>query len=232
MKGKLSRRHRLLWKTLATSLVALAGAGLFVFYRRASIHYDPGERVEGITAELERHLPADYPRVAFTEVARQSGVSFQHFYRARSTQLPEDMGSGAAWGDYDNDGDDDLFLVNVSGPLTLDQEEALRSPAMCKLYENIGRGSFVDVTERSRLGLRICGMGVAWGDYDGDGWLDVAVSSYPDLYLFRNNRDGTFADVTAASGFGRFKGFWAGLSWADHDKDGDLDLYVCGYVRS
>ncbi len=231
MKPKLSRRHRLLLRTSIIGVIVLAGVVFFAFYRRPAARYNPEERVEGITADLERQIPSAYPRVSFTEISGRAGITFQHFFQQRSTQLPEDMGSGAAWGDYDNDGDDDLFVVNISGPLTLSQEETAHSPALCKLYRNNGDGTFTDVTNQAGFFLRICGMGAAWGDFDGDGWLDLVITSYRDIFLFRNNRDGTFTDVSASSGLAKFKGFWTGASWADYDKDGNLDLYICGYVQ-
>lgn len=231
MKPNLPRRHRLLLGTTIVSGVVLLGVGLLAFYRRPVARYNPDARPEGITAELERRIPLDYPRVTFSKVSNEVGLDFQHFYSHRSTQLPEDMGSGAAWGDYDNDGNEDLFVVNINGPLTLSPEQAAQSPATCKLYHNNGDGTFADVTTQAKLALRICGMGAAWGDFDGDGRLDLVVTSYPDLFLFHNNGDGTFTDVTVSSGLSEFKGFWTGVSWADYDKDGDLDLYICGYVQ-
>ncbi len=160
-----------------------------------------------------------------------------HFDGTRSTQLPEDMGSGAAWGDYDNDGDDDLFIVNISGPLPADAAPRAvtgstddGSPAVSRLFRN-DAGRFVDVTVAAGLLRAITGMGAAWGDADGDGWRDLVVTSFDRLYLFRNRGDGTFEDVSAGSGLARFVGFWTGASWADYDRDGDLDLYVCGYVQ-
>jgi enediyne biosynthesis protein E4 len=231
IRKRITRRQRLLAVTSISSLCVLAVASAAVFVRRAPRPYTPAEQVEGITDELGRRLPPDYPRVTFTEVSAQAGINFQHFSGSRSTQLPEDMGSGAAWGDYNNDGNEDLFVVNISGPLTLSAKERQQSPASCRLYRNNGNGTFTDVTEKAGLPLRICGMGAAWGDFDGDGWLDLVVTSYPDLYLFHNNHDGTFTDVTKAAGLSRFKGFWTGVSWNDFDRDGHLDLYVCGYTQ-
>ena len=226
-----TRREKLLRRTSLVAAILIAALIVAVLYRHPLSRYNPEERVAGITSELDRRIPADHPRVTFAEVANQSGISFRHFYGQRSTQLPEDMGSGAAWGDYDNDGYDDLFIVNAVGPLTLSKLEAAQSPATCKLYHNNRDGTFTDVTESAHLALRIMGMGAAWGDYDNDGRLDLVVTSYPDLFLFHNNGDGTFTDVSAASGLARYKGFWAGVSWGDYDRDDNLDLYVCGYVK-
>ncbi|MBI4161785.1 MAG: VCBS repeat-containing protein, partial [Acidobacteria bacterium] len=146
---------------------------------------------------------------------------FRTFSGPRSSQLPEDMGSGAAWGDYDNDGDEDLFLVSAGGSLILPPQE--RAPSV--LYENLGDGTFRRVEDFPDT--RIIGMGAAWADYDGDGWLDLAVTGYRSLILYRNDA-GRFV---RNEGFPEPDGFWAGASWGDYDADGDPDLYVCGYVQ-
>jgi hypothetical protein len=141
------------------------------------------------------------------------------------------MGSGAAWGDYDGDGWLDLYVVNQFGPLTMTPEEVAASGAHNVLYRNRGDGTFEDVTASAGVGLRKCGMAAAWGDYDGDGRLDLVATSYGTNTLFRNNGDGTFADVSGRAGIAGVDGFWAGASWSDYDRDGDMDLYICGYVR-
>jgi hypothetical protein len=130
------------------------------------------------------------------------------------------MGSGAAWGDYDKDGDDDLFLVSAGGPMGAAPER--RAPSM--LFENLGNGTFRPVHDFPET--RIPGMGAAWGDYNNDGWLDLVVTGYDTLLLYRNDK-GRFVRNRALADL---SGFWTGASWGDFDRDGNLDLY-CGYVR-
>ena len=231
MLASRTRRERRL--SLATTLaigfvvVALAVAG---FALKAPA-YHPGQPVEGLTSELSRALPREYPRVTFVDVSREAGLIFHHFWRQRTSQIAEDMGSGAAWGDYDNDGWPDLFLVNVAGPVTLNRDSLQRSPASCVLYRNNRDGTFTDVSAQVGVDLRIWGMGAEWGDYDNDGRLDLAVSAYGANVLFHNNGDGTFTNVSKPSGIGGPRGFWSGVAWGDYDRDGFLDLYVTGYVR-
>jgi enediyne biosynthesis protein E4 len=193
--------------------------------------YRPGEKLEGLTSELSRSLPPDYPHVTFVDVTREAGIQFQHFSGERTSQLPEDMGSGVAWGDYDNDGWPDLFLVNAVGPLTLTPEAARRSPAHCALYRNNHDGTFTDVSVAAGVDARVWGMGAEWGDYDNDGWTDLVVSTYGENLLYHNNGDGTFTDRTRVARLGGVRGFWSGVAWGDYDRDGFLDLYVTGYVR-
>lgn len=227
-----SRRQRrlLLAFGLAGAFVAIAGVLVALVLRRAP-EYRPGERVEGLTSELTRALPRDYPRVSFVDVTRAAGIDVQHFPGQRTSQLPEDMGSGVAWGDYDNDGWADLFVVNSVGPLTLSPAEQRESPAHCALYHNNRDGTFTDVSAGAGVDLRLWGMGAEWGDYDNDGALDLVVSSYGGNVLFHNNGDGTFSDRTRAAGLGGRQGFWSGVAWGDYDRDGFLDLYVAGYVK-
>jgi TolA-binding protein len=225
------RRARLLLAAAGGLFLAVVAATLMV--RARARPYTPGaERAgsEEITRTLNRSLPADVPKVRFTEAAAEAGLRFEHFQGRRSTQLPEDMGSGAAWGDYDNDGDPDLFLVNMAGQLPAGPGHPGGSPARSALFRNDG-GHFTDVSREAGLDVGGWGMGAAWGDFDGDGDLDLFVSRYGTNLLFRNNGDGTFTDVTRAAGLGDAEGFWTGVSWADYDRDGDLDLYVCGYVK-
>jgi hypothetical protein len=169
--------------------------------------------------------------VSFVDHAADAGLRFVHFPGRRSSQLPEDMGSGLAWGDYDGDGFPDLFVANMPGPLTMSADEVARSPAHARLFHNQGDGTFTDVTEQAGLAVRGWSMGAAWGDFDGDGDLDLFVTRFGTNLLFRNEGGGRFRDVSRETGVGGRDGFWAGVSWADYDRDGDLDVYVCGYVR-
>jgi hypothetical protein len=226
-----------------TSLFVLLTVGVFSARPRRTA-YVPGREADTsaeITRSLERGLPAagsGRPSsargpvgVAFHEGAAEAGLPFEHFHGRRSSQLPEDMGSGLAWGDYDGDGHTDLFVVNESGPLTVSADELARSPAHARLFRNRGDGTFEDVTEAAGVAVRGLGMGAAWGDYDGDGDLDLFVTRYGTNLLFRNEGSGRFRDVSAQTRVGVPRGFWTGVSLADYDRDGDLDAYVCGYVR-
>ncbi len=169
-----------------------------------------------------KKLPAGASGPYFTDVTKIAGLdSFRQFKGARSSQLPEDMGSGLAWGDFDNDGNDDVFVVSGGGPLTAPASQL--APSI--LYRNLGNGRFERVADFPDL--RIHGMAAAWADYNNDGWLDLVVTGYDSIILFRNDHGHFVRDKSFPSP----KGFWAGASWGDYDGDGYLDLYICGYVR-
>ncbi|MCC7020210.1 MAG: VCBS repeat-containing protein [Ardenticatenales bacterium] len=232
MRRPISRRTRRVLYTFGGSatFVALAVAGILVA-RRDDKPYRPGEDVAGITDSLGRTLPDDVARVRFTDVAAEAGLTAPHFDGPRSSQLPEDMGPGAAWGDFDGDGWDDLYVPNFAGALSRSVAERAVSTATGHLYRNQGDGTFADVTARAGLATPDLGLGAAWADIDGDGDLDLSVTRFGTNALYRNDGDGTFRDIGAAGGFAGPEGFWTGVSWADYDRDGALDAYVCGYVQ-
>jgi enediyne biosynthesis protein E4 len=230
-RAKTTRRKKRMLHYGALSVAGLfIGAILILVARPTTEPYVPGGKVEGITNVLDRSTLTLDTGVRLVDVTEQAGIDFVHFYGDRSTQLPEDMGSGLAWGDYNNDGFIDLYICNMAGPLTMTEEEMQASPALSRLYRNNGDGTFTDVTEETGAGVQGWAMAAAWADYTGNGYPDLVVTRYGTNVLLRND-GGVFADVSEESGIGNLQGFWAGASWADYDGDGYLDLYICGYVQ-
>jgi len=217
---------------LSCSLLA-AGLGYAVFLtstRDDPMAANPDGSIDGLTSILERTVAPEMVRFRFEDVTAASGIEFHHFPDTRQSLLPEDMGSGVAWGDYDDDGDPDLFLVNFAGSIrNTATPAASAAERQCRLYRNDGDGVFTDVSTESGLGLERLGLAAAWADYDDDGDLDLYLTCYGPNVLMRNRGDGTFEDVTAVAGVGD-AGFGAGCSFADYDRDGRVDLYVCNYV--
>lgn len=218
------RQRRAVWTGVfvVIGIAAVAAVLLGGYYQRRTAQYQPGEANPDITESLARDLPTDAPKPVFVDVTREAGLAeFTTFTGQRGSQLPEDMGPGAAWGDADNDGDDDLFLVSAGGPLNAPAAQLAPSA----LYENLGNGRFRRVTDFPEP--HIVGMGAAWGDYDADGWVDLVVTGYNALLLYHNSHGRLTLDAT----FPNRRGFWSTPAWGDYDNDGRLDLYVCGYVQ-
>ena len=162
----------------------------------------------------------------FVDVTGEAGIHFRHSSGTRSSLLPEDMGSGAGFADIDNDGDIDLYIVNIPHPFT---QEVSPDRKTNVLYRNNGDGTFTDITNIAGVGHQGYGMGCVFADYDGDGSVDLYVTNYGANVLYRNNGDGTFRDVTKTADVGCE--LWStGAAFADVDGDSDLDLYVCNYV--
>ena len=155
-----------------------------------------------------------------------SGITWVHD-NAKSPEhfLPEALGPGVAFLDYDNDGWMDLYLVN-SGPSDFFHP---KRPIRNALYKNNRDGTFTDVTEKAGVPGGTFGMGAAVGDYDNDGWPDLFVTAYGNCTLYRNNRDGSFTDVTKKAGL-ETPGWTTSAVWFDYDNDGRLDLFVCSFV--
>jgi tetratricopeptide (TPR) repeat protein len=216
----------------ALGIFALAASAIFALTRKDDdAPYRPGEERSDVTDVNRRSAEGIDWGITWQDAAAASGIGFRHFAGGtRSTQLPEDMGSGCAFADYDRDGDWDLFVADVAGPLTMTSAELRRAPGGSRLYRNDG-GVFTDVTEESGLGgLKGNDLGAVWGDFDNDGFADLVLTSFGALHLFHNRGDGSFEDVTGTSGLAGRRGFWTGATWGDFDGDGRLDLYVCGYV--
>jgi enediyne biosynthesis protein E4 len=172
--------------------------------------------------------PSKFTPVEFTDVTAQAGIRFKHNNGAYGKKyLPETNGSGCAFLDYDNDGWQDVLLVNSSDFADAPKK---RNTVMA-LYHNNQNGTFTDVTAQSGLAKVMYGQGVAVGDYDNDGLDDIFVTAVGQNRLFRNAGGGKFADVTAKVGLAGPQYFSSSAAFFDYDKDGRLDLFVCNYVE-
>lgn len=191
------------------------------------------QKVTPIAAPISAQRPAaEIPSVKFTDVTRAAGIDFVHFNGAQGEKLlPETMGSGVAFFDFDGDDDQDLLFVSGMRWPWDNRPAGERHPSL-RLYRNDGRGRFENVTAGSGLDVSLYGMGVAVGDYDNDGRPDVFISTVGEDRLFRNEGGGKFADRTRETGVAGATNAWgSACAWIDFDNDGDLDLFVANYVR-
>jgi hypothetical protein len=171
-------------------------------------------------------LVSPAPNISFNDITTAAGIKFTHFTGGFGKKyLPETMGSGCAFFDFDGDGWADILLLNGSD-LAVTKRRAT-SPA---LYRNNHNGTFTDVTRAAGLAVDMYAMGATLGDYDNDGDDDLYVSCLGPDHLFQNQGKGIFKDVTAATGLG-CPDFGASAAWLDYDRDGWLDLYVANYVE-
>jgi enediyne biosynthesis protein E4 len=164
---------------------------------------------------------------SFSDVTGPAGLQFQHNSGAFGGKLlPETLGSGCAFLDYDNDGWQDILLVNA-----MDWPGHKRQKSTLRLYRNNRNGTFTDVTRAAGLDIELYGMGVAVGDYNNDGLPDIFISCVGQSHLFKNLGNGKFTDVTKTAGLATHQGLSTSCLWFDYDRDGFLDLFVCNYVR-
>jgi hypothetical protein len=218
------------WSVLAVIVIA-CGAGFFFLVLNRKPAETP-QKVSPLAApKSAAPMVAQIPVARFTDITTSSGVNFTHVNGAYGEKLlPETMGGGVAFFDYDNDGHQDLLFINSTywpGHVPPGARQAI--PA---LYHNDGKGHFTDVTAGSGLDVELYGMGVAIGDYDNDGLPDVFISCVGGNHLFHNAGNGKFEDVTGKAGVGGSGKDWStSCAWIDYDNDGKLDLFVCNYVR-
>jgi hypothetical protein len=232
--------NKLVIKIGLAAVVVLAGAGLLYFVFRPT---PPEPTRPPEVAPIAKRESVVVPKVVFREISEAAGVRFVHENGADGRKLlPETMGSGCAFLDYDNDGHPDLLLIN-SRPWPGGNEPV---PTMA-LYRNKGDGTFENVTERVGLNVPLYGQGVCCGDIDNDGWIDIFVSAIGGSKLFRNESGQRFIDITAMAGVSG-GGYWPEMSreafynldkpipwpssatFLDYDGDGLLDLFVCQYL--
>jgi len=195
---------------------------------------DDGSRLRPVSG---REPGAESREPTFTDVTAASGIRFRHTTGAFGEKwFPETNGSGAAFFDYDADGDADLYLVNGRHWRHAERRAGKvpgKPPAGAvtgRLYRNRGDGTFEDVTRGSGLDVEFYGMGAAAGDYDNDGRVDLYVTGIGRNYLFHNKGGGRFREVAKGVGVSD-RGWSSSAAWVDTDRDGDLDLFVCHYVR-
>ena len=212
----------------AILLLAAIGGGAAYWHFRPR-QFVAAEAKPAILPRQRARETVELPKLKFTDVTQASGITFVHENGAYGDKLlPETMGGGCAFFDFDNDGDADLLLVNSS--YWPGHEPPDRPAPASALYRNDGQGNFEDVTMVCGLGVQCYGMGAAVGDFDNDGWVDVFISAVGKNHLFRN-REGHFTEVTDEAGVAGADDAWStGCGWFDFDNDGDLDLFVENYV--
>ena len=167
------------------------------------------------------------PPFRLVDVTARAGIAFEHNSGAFGGKyLPETLGPGCAFLDYDNDGWQDILLVNG-----MDWPGHKRARTTMRLYRNGRDGTFTDVTRRAGLDVEMYGLGVAAGDYDNDGFPDLFITCAGQSRLFHNTGKGSFVDVTQKSGLAGHEGLSTSALWFDYNRDGLLDLFVCNYVK-
>ncbi len=220
--------RRAFYRSLLAILVA-AIAGYAIYHYTTSEDQAESAIQPEISTPVARHQGAiKIPEVRFKDITQEAGIDFVHTNGAYGDRLlPETMGSGGGFIDYDNDGDQDIILVNATYWHSQQQQDI----PVTRLYRNDGNGDFKDVSASSGLAVNSYGTGLAVADYDNDGWDDVYITTLGKNYLLHNEQ-GKFVDVSKASGTGGFAEDWSTAAlFFDYDNDSDLDLFVANYVE-
>jgi enediyne biosynthesis protein E4 len=223
---------------ISTAMVAslaifavLAGIGYLAYrWTAAEVPPPPGASDPVVLPRSLSIGHLDLPELKWTDITESAGIDFVHENGAAGEKLlPETMGGGCAFLDYNNNGHQDLLFIN-SRRWPWDRSGD-SPPATMKLYANDGTGNFSDVTEEAGLNVSFYGMGVACGDFDNDGWVDLYITCVGENKLFRND-SGRFVDITKEAKVGGDQDAWStSAGWFDYDNDGNLDLFVCQYLQ-
>jgi hypothetical protein len=219
------------WRSVGVLSVAAAAAVGIYFATRPSKEAGP-EKKTAVIEPKQRTTPVSVsvPDIPFTDITAQSGIQFVHFNGMDSERLlPETMGGGGGFFDFDNDGDQDILLVSS----TRWPWSTVGTPpkSTLSLYENDGQGNYKDVSEERGLVGSFYGMGPAFGDFNNDGWTDVFVTAVGTNHLYRNV-EGKFTDVSSEMGVEGSADQWScPAAWFDYDRDGKLDLIVGNYIK-
>ena len=220
------------WSFAVLAILVVFGLGLWLALKPKSAPASVKMTTLLPPARPGSAVPGPVPPAKFTDITRAAGVDFVHINGAYGDRLlPEAMGSGVAFADFDNDGNPDLLCVNSRYWPGDTRHSGTAQPTMA-LYRNDGAGHFDNVTAGSGLNVSFYGMGVTAGDYDNDGLPDVFITGVGGGRLFHNLGAGKFQDVTAAAGVGGEPDDWSTAAvWFDYDNDGRLDLFVANYVQ-
>ncbi len=206
----------------------LVGGLVFWLTREIAVVEEILEKDPGEIGALDRS-DVIVPEAPFTNIAEEAGIDYVHFSGATGEKLlPETMGGGVAFFDYNNNGHQDLLFINGA---PWPHDEFAGTPPTMKLYENNGTGMFTDVTGAAGLDVSFYGMGVAVGDHNNDGNVDLFMTAVGPNHFFRNV-GGRFEEATEEAGLAGGADIWStSAGFFDMDNNGDLDLFVCNYVK-
>lgn len=232
--GEEERDDAVIGQALVWSGIILTGAATIgmvaaaVWLLRPAAKFEPA--APAVAPEIRETAGVEVPSLPFTDITESAGLRWKFENGAAGEKLlPETMGGGVAFLDFDSDGDADILLVN-SSRWPWDERPAPAEPPTIGLFRNDGLGNFTDATQEAGLAVTFYGQGVAVGDYDNDGDPDLFFSAVGTNHLFRND-GGKYVEVTGDAGLAGDPAQWStSCGWFDYDRDGDLDLFVVNYV--